>query len=307
MKEEFYYPSRDKRTRIHAIRWIPDSGPRLILQIAHGMVEFIDRYQEFAEYLNQYGILVTGNDHLGHGKSVRSADDLGYFAAEKGNACVIGDMDRLRLLTQTKYPDVPYILLGHSMGSFLARQYIELRGNALSGAIIMGTGYQTEVTLETGRLLCRIIARARGWRHRSPLLTKIAMGSYNKAFEPVRTPYDWLTKDTKIVDAYSKNPLNTFQFTANAYYNMFKGLSWCQDFRHIDRIPKNLPVLFLSGGNDPVGGFGKGVEKVFHTFQKAGMEDVTMKLYPGDRHEILNELDRKQVYEDVLEWMKKRF
>ncbi len=159
MKKEFYYPSKDGLTQIHAIEWVPETEVRGILQIAHGMVEFIDRYDRFATFMASQGFYVVGNDHLGHGKSVTDESQFGYFAKHDGNLCVIGDMQQLREDTQKKYPEVPFFLLGHSMGSFLARQFIEIYGEGLAGAIIMGTGYQPMSLLNLAIGLTAVLKR----------------------------------------------------------------------------------------------------------------------------------------------------
>lgn len=303
MKKEFYYPSKDGLTQIHAIEWIPDGDVKAILQIAHGMVEFIDRYDNFANYLSSKGFYVVGNDHLGHGKSIRDDLQLGYFARSKGNLCVIGDMDELRKISQNKYPDVPYFILGHSMGSFLVRQFIERFGEGIKGAIIMGTGYQPTETLSAGIALTAVLRQGRGGHYRNKMLDDMALGSYNKKFEPARTKCDWLTKDEAIVDAYIANPLNQFMFTVNGYYNMFRGIMYCQKKENLEKIPKDLPILVISGEEDPVGEFGKGPKKVAEIYKKTGIKNVTLKLYPEDRHEILNELDKDVVYEDIYNWL----
>lgn len=301
MKTNLSYPSSDGTTMIHAEMWVPEGTVKAVLQISHGMVEFIDRYNRFGTYCSQQGILVCGNDHLGHGQSVIGKARLGYFG-ENGNEHIIEDLHTLYTKIHKMYPNVPYFLLGHSMGSFLARQYITRYGNDLSGAIIMGTGYQSPTTLKVARFLCEKIADQKGWMYRSPLLTKMALGSNNKHFEPARTPSDWLTKDTQIVDAYVHEPLDNFQFTTNAFDEMFKGLQDAD--AHINQIPKDLPILFASGADDPVGDFGKGVQKVYHMFVDAQIKNVECKLYENDRHEILNELNYKQVYNDLIAWMK---
>ena len=306
MKQEFYYPSKDGLTQIHAIEWIPEGEVRGILQIAHGMVEFIDRYDRFAAFMASQGFYVVGNDHLGHGKSVTDESQLGYFAENDGNLCVIGDMQQLREDTEKKYPGVPYFLLGHSMGSFLARQYIEKYGEGLKGAIIMGTGYQPAATLSMGIRLTSLMKKVKGGHFRSKMVNNMALGSYNKSFEPARTKNDWLTKDEAIVDAYEANPLNQFMFTVNGYNNMFKGMLFAQSQENLDKIPKDLPILVVSGENDPVGEFGKGPKTVAEIYKKTGIEDVALKLYPGDRHEILNELDKETVDQDILKWIEER-
>ena len=302
-KQDFYYPSQDGTTQIHAIEWIPDKAPSAILQICHGMVEYIGRYDAFAAFLAEHGFYVTGNDHLGHGASVTTDAQHGFFHDPNGNECVIGDIHTLREMTAARLPGVPYFLMGHSMGSFLARQYIELYGTGLSGAIIMGTGTQPELVLTAGMFLCERIAKAKGWDYRSQTVNNIAFGSYNKKFQPARTPQDWLTKDTQVVDAYRKDPWCTFLFTVNAYYHMFRGIQLMQKPENIKKIPRDLPLFLVSGADDPVGGFGKGVEAAFQGYHKAGLRDVQMKLYPKDRHEILNELDKAQVFQDLLDWL----
>lgn len=283
MKQEFFYPSKDKLTQIHAIRWVPEGKPRAILQICHGMQEYIDRYDAFATFLMENGFYVVGNDHLGHGKSVTSEEKHGYFSKEKGNECVLKDIHNLRLNTMMANQNVPYFMLGHSMGSFLVRQYIERYGDNLAGVIIMGTGAQSAATLGAAKLICRLTAAFHGWEYRSPLVDNLACGSYNKRFEPARTQHEWLTKDTAIVDKYEADPWCMFRFTLNAYYNMFCGIQEAQSKQLVQKIPKDLPLLLVSGAEDPVGSFGKGVEAVRDQYQQCGIRSVQMKLYENDR------------------------
>ena len=227
----------------------------------------------------------------------------GYFAEKNANACVLADVHSLREQTEEAFPGIPYFILGHSMGSFLARQYITRHGAGLAGAVIMGTGSTPLPVLRAGRLLCRLIARFRGWQYRSPLVEWIAGGSFNRRIRPLRTPKDWLTRDTAVVDRYIADPLCMFRFTLNAYDAMFRSMEQMQLPEHLARIPKELPLLLVSGAEDPVGAYGKGVEKAFAEYRKIGMTDVRRKLYPSDRHELLNETDREAVYRDLLEWL----
>ncbi|MCR4652362.1 MAG: lysophospholipase [Eubacterium sp.] len=303
MKRDFNYPSKDGRTMIHAIEWKPEGEVLAVVQIVHGMCEFVNRYDRFAKYLNEKGIYVTGNDHLGHGASVVDDEMHGYFAEKDGNGCVIGDIQSLREMTQKKYPEVPYFILGHSMGSFLTRQYLTMYGEGLAGAIISGTAYQSPAALAAGKAMCRSIARFRGWKHRSKTVNNMALGSYNKAFEPARTPNDWLTKDMRIVDDYCANPWDNFVFTLNAYYNLFVGLEKAEKQENINRIPKTLPIFVVAGGDDPVGNCGEGPRKVAEIYRKSGIRDTQVKIYPEDRHEILNETDHDEVDRDLLKWM----
>lgn len=304
LKREFTFLSGDGATQIHGIEWKPESGKICgILQIFHGMVEYIERYEDFAEFLTEKGFLVVGNDHLGHGKSVKTKEEYGFFAEKDGNKIVLGDLHRLYWKTAKKHPGVPYYILGHSMGSFLLRQYLFRYGKELDGAIIMGTGTQPEGVLKLGRSLCSVIGRFRGWHYRSRLVDGMAFGGYNKHFKPARTERDWLTKDGTVVDAYLADERCTFRFTVNGYYNLFTSIQEACREENMKRMPKDLPVLFVSGAEDPVGNFGKGVEQARKAFQAAGMEDVTWILYENDRHEILNETDRDTVYRDLYAWL----
>ncbi len=306
MKNEFTFVSADKKTNIHCIHWVPEGPIKAILQISHGMVEYINRYENFALFLNEQGILVAGHDHLGHGQSVQSADELGYFADAQGNECLLSDIHTLRQLTQEKYPDLPYFVLGHSMGSFLIRQYIQEHSGGLAGCIIMGTGAQPAATLSLAKFISKTIATFKGSHHRSKFLNKLALGSYNKKFEPARTPNDWLTKDTHIVDTYNADPLCTFTFTVNSYYNLFLSIERAQNEEFMKKTTSSLPLFLVSGGDDAVGNFGASVADLQKTFLKIGMKDVSMRLYPGDRHEILNETDKDLVYQDLLKWLQSK-
>ncbi|MDY5985349.1 MAG: alpha/beta hydrolase, partial [Lachnoclostridium sp.] len=198
MKKEFTYPSRDGVTQIHGIMWMPEGEVKAVLQICHGMVEYIDRYDEFAGFLAEQGYCVVGHDHLGHGKSIQSEECYGYFHEKKGNQYVIGDIHRLRQMAMKKYPEVPYFMLGHSMGSYLLRQYLTMYGNGLDGAIIMGTGYMGPVILGAGKCLCRAIAAVKGWKYRSALINNIGFGGFNRKFEPCDSPNTWVTSDEAI-------------------------------------------------------------------------------------------------------------
>ena len=304
-KHHFTYPSADGQTQIHAICWTPTEKPRAILQIAHGMVEFIDRYDDFARYLNELGILVTGNDHLGHGDSVTSRDNWGYFADKDSPEVLLQDLYSLTARTKDRYPGVPYILLGHSMGSFLVRNWLCRWGNELQGAIVMGTGMQPKMLVQAGKLVCRILAGfagRKGWRHRSSFVDNMAFGSYNKTFEPARTKRDWLTRDEAMVDRYLAEPRCSFLFTLNGYHTLFSAIESLHDAELLRKMPPDLPVLFVSGEADPVGDFGKGVRLAADTFLAAGMRDVDLWLYTG-RHEILNETDRDLVYAELARWL----
>lgn len=302
-KEEFYYNSSDKLTKIHGLKWIPNGEVKGILQISHGMLEHMDRYSEFASYLAARGILVAGNDHLGHGYSLNSEEDRGYFCRDNGNKTVIEDMHKLNQILKNEYKGIPYFFLGHSMGSFLLRQYITIYNEKLQGAIIMGTGNQPYALLKTGIIITRLIALFKGWKYRSRFVDKLATGNNNKKFEPARTSVDWLSKDENKVDEYKADKKIDFVFTLNAYYNMFKGMESLYNENNLKNMDKELPVIFLSGAKDSVGNFGKDVKKVYEDFKGLGMKNLDIKIYDDDRHEILNETDRENVYSDIEKWI----
>ena len=304
-KEEFYFDSNDGLTKIRALKFIPDGEVKAILQISHGMVEFIDRYEGFANYLCEKGFLVVGNDHLGHGGSVNSKEDWGYFAKKDGYRIVLDDILKLLKIVKKDYPNKKYYLLGHSMGSFLARLFLIEYGNELDGAIIMGTGQQSKGTLVAGKALTKLISLFKGEKYRSSFINNMALGSYNKKFEPSKTHCDWLTKDEKIVNWYYNEPRCQFVFTLNGYYNLFSMIEQIIDENNLEKMPKDLPVLIVSGEDDPVGNFGKDPKAVYETFKSVGMKNLDLKLYPNDRHEILNETDKALVYEDIYNWLKK--
>ena len=304
-EEVFSFPSADGRTTVHAVRWTPEDGKyRAVLQITHGMVEYIERYRAFAEFLNDNGFLVVGHDHIGHGESVVSKDEWGFFA-EHPSDTVVADMHTLREITRKEHPGVPYFMLGHSMGSYMLRKYLAIHGEGLTGAIIMGTGCIPDNTTKLAMFIAKLQAAFFGWHHRSKLLQKLSYDKYYHQFDLTGkdASNSWLTKDEEIVKTYYADPKCTFVFTVNAYMGLFEAVLFDNQQENIEAVPKSLPLFFVSGAMDPVGGCGSGVKKVYNKFDAAVKEDITWKLYDNDRHEILNETDRDVVYHDILAWM----
>ena len=299
---DFTLPSSAPGRMLHAFRCVPEGEVRAIVQLSHGMVEFIDRYKPLAEYLAARGILVTGNDHLGHGGSIRTRADYGYFAEPDGNRAVLDDLHAMTILTKQLYPGVPYFMLGHSMGSFYARQYLCEWGSELDGAIILGTGFQPKALVAFARTVCRVLAVFFGWQHRSRLVAELSFLGYNKGLEG-RTPHDWLNRDAAEVDKYLADERCTFTFTLNAYYSMFSGILRLHDPAFLARMPKDLPLLFLAGTADPVGDRGKGVLRAIQSLKAAGVQNIRCKLYPGARHELLVETNRQEVFADIAAWL----
>lgn len=303
-REELYFDSRDNENKIHGIRWTPEGNkPVCILQIIHGMAEYVERYDEFAEAMAEKGILVVGEDHLGHGKSVGENGVYGYFCERDAATVVVRDSHRLKKMTQEKYPGVPYVILGHSMGSFILRNYLCRYGTGIQAAVIVGTGMQPKPLLMMGRAVAAVQNVLCGSKHPSGLLNALSFGSYNKRIANNRTVMDWLTKEEEIVDAYIEDPLCGFTFTVNGFRTLFELVNGLYKKENLEKMPKELPVLFVAGAEDPVGDYGKGAERARQSFEDAGMKNVQMKLYENDRHEVLNESDRKEVYKDIYEWI----
>ncbi len=306
-KEEFYFDSRDQQNKIHAVKWIPDvEKPVCIFQIVHGMAEHIDRYDEFARFLAEKGILVVGEDHLGHGKSVPEGGTYGYFCEHDAANVVVRDVHRLKKIIQEQYPGVLYLILGHSMGSFILRNYLFRYGSGVDGAIIVGTGMQPKSTLILARTVTAIQKVFCGAKHVGKFIDKASFGSYNDRFEPARTAVDWLSRETANVDRYLADPMCGFTFTLNGFATLFKLIHNCYDREKIESMPKQLPVMLIAGADDPVGNYGKSIELVYQSYLDAGMQNVQMKLYENDRHELLNETDRVSVYEDIYRWILQR-
>lgn len=305
-KEEFYFDSRDNDTKLHAVRWMPDSeNVAGIVQIVHGMAEYVERYEELAAYLTDRNFVVTGEDHLGHGKSVPEGGQQGYFCEQDPATVVVRDVHRLKKMTQELYPGVPYFILGHSMGSFITRNYICRYGTGIDGALILGTGMQSAGLLLASKTVAAIEGAFRGQRHVSRMMDKAAFGAYNRRIAEKRTDYDWLSRDEERVDAYIADPDCGFVFTVNGFKTLFELISRAKKPENLRKIPAELPIFMASGAEDPVGNYGKGVEKAYRSLQGVGVRDLTLKLYPEDRHELMNEPDREQVMADIAEWLTK--
>lgn len=305
-KTEFYFPSSDEIHDIHAIVWKPEGDVRALVQISHGMIEYVDRYEELAEYLTARGILVFGNDHLGHGQSVMNEAEWGFFASEDASEKVVRDLHTLSLKVRKDYMNVPYILLGHSMGSFIARRYAMTYGTELDGAIFVGTGNQPSWLVGFGKNLVSFLSIFYGERYRSKLVEKMMFGSYNKRFAPVKTQYDWLSRNEENVEKYKNDKACTFLFTLNGYKTLFSTILFIEKKMNILKLPAKLPVLLLAGEDDPVGDYGKAVRQVYMIYKQRGIKDLSIKLYPKDRHEVLNEIDRKEVFAYLYQWIDKR-
>lgn len=301
--KDFYFNSSTGKNKIHARMCVPDAEPRAIVQIIHGIAEYIDRYDEFMSFLADNGIIAVGTDHLGHGKSIESEEQTGFFAYDNGWDYAVRDEEVLRLAMHENYPELPIIVFGHSMGSFMARTLLIRYPDAFNAAIISGTGNQGAALVNGGLIMGNLVTGLKGAHHYSKFLNNLAFGSYNKIYDNPKTEYDWLSRDEANVQKYIDDPLCGFIPSCSLFRDMMTGVKFITNKKNLTAMNKDMPVYFMSGDMDPVGECGKGVQKAYNNFIEAGMKDVSIKLYPGGRHEMLNEINKDEVYTDILAWL----
>ena len=310
VRQEYSFESHDDpKTKIHAVKWLPESDEiRGVLQICHGMQEYILRYDEFANYMADRGFVVVGHDHIGHGLSVKNNDELGIMNTASPASVMVDDILTNYELTKKEYPKVPYIILGHSMGSYLLRRFLSEKAlslSELSAAIIMGTGTEADVAIKMGSMVVNALISLKGRDYRSKFVANLMFGAPYKKYDvtgkdPKRS---WLSKNVENVKAYYSNPLDNYMFSLNGYKVLLDCTGYDNKISNIQKIRKDLPILFISGKEDPVGNLGRGVEDAYNKFLDAGVNDIDIKLFENDRHEILNETDRDEVYEYILNWI----
>ena len=296
------FPSCDGIHQIHYFCIAPEK-PKAIVQIEHGVAEHIGRYVTFALKLAEQGYAVFADDHLGHGKSIASEDELVWFAEKDGWKLVCEDVWKLHDIAVKHFPNIPFVLMGHSMGSFIARTVAIDHSKEMDGLIISGTGHQGVLTIGAGKAVCAIEKLRMGSKGRSRLVNSVAFGSYNKAFKPNRTTHDWLTRDEREVDKYIQDPLCGADATVGLFGDMLTGLNIIRQSKNIQKMRSDLPIYMLSGEKDPVGSMGKGVQMVYVLMKANGLADVTLRMYKDGRHELLNGPDRKTVVKELLGWL----
>ena len=301
MKKETFIGSKGKE--IHYRYWLPENDHVIaVVHLFHGMAEHSLRYDEFARYLNKFSIAVYAQDHRGHGMNSEGSI-AGWFASHKGWQVVVEDGYLLSQVIKERHSDVPLFLFGHSMGSFLVRSLLPLHHHLYHGAILSGTGSSQGIKGAAGSIVAALRSIVRG-KDPDHMLDKLSFGHFNRPFEPARTAFDWLSKDEAKVDQYVEDPWCGYVCTSTFFRDLLKGVSLANNKRYASFIPKEFPLFIISGANDPVGDFGKGVEKVAKMYQKVGMMDVVLKLVKAGRHEILNETNRKEVYTDIGSWLR---
>ncbi|MBM6868029.1 alpha/beta fold hydrolase [Collinsella tanakaei] len=308
------YPSADGASTVRAWLWEPDerelngrSRPRALVQIVHGMSEHAGRYLPFVEFLCAQGFAVCAHDHVGHGRTAAGANDLGHMPLRDGEDILVNDVQALRMQAIGRLGiKMPYVLFGHSMGSFIARVYLTRYAFGVRAAIICGTGQQPLIMTGAGRFLCCVMARLHGERRHSKLAHALGAGAFARSVKDARTDADWISTDADVVDAYLADPLSGQMFTVGAYGTLAQLATDAQRRRLAARIPHGLPMLFVAGADDPVGEYGRGVHRAVEEYRAAGVETVDEIIYPGARHEILNEPIAADVQRDILNWLERR-
>lgn len=302
IKEKITFKSKDN-IKIYVHKWSPQQEIKGIIQIAHGMAERAIRYDYFARALVKEGFVVYANDHRGHGESAASIEDLGYISDTDGFRDMVADMRVLTNIAQSEHPGLPIVLFSHSMGSFLAQRYIQLYGNDLAGVILSGASGKPPATINAGILLAKTIMQIGGRRASGKLVDLLAFGSYNKRFKPNKTKFDWLSRDSKQVAKYIADPYCGTLFPVSFFYDLFQGMKAIHQPEWLAQVPKDLPIYIFGGQDDPVSDYGLGIIRLGGTYKYLGIRDITSRLYPGGRHEMLNEINRDDVIKDVIEWI----
>lgn len=295
----FIRSSNGKRD-IACYLYVPDGEVRGIVQIAHGMCDYIENYALLAEHLTAKGIVVCGNDHLGHGNSAEDSRDLGYFGSG-GYQVLVKDLRKVNKLLRTTYKNLPLVLIGHSMGSFLARAYAVTFPETVDGVVFLGTA-GSHNPARAAQMLAATIGKTRGNHHRSRMLYDLTFKGYNAKF-PDEGPFAWLSRDRAAGDRFEADPQRNFIFTADGYYGLFSVLAAVSRPAWAEKYPKELPTLIAAGEMDPVGNYGKGPEEVYEKLCAAGAEQVSLKLYAGARHELHNEINKEEFFADLYKWI----
>jgi len=290
-------------TTIACYSWLPPGPPKAVVQIAHGLAEHAGRYERLAQALNAHGYIVYANDHRGHGRTASSKRELGWFARRDGWSKCVGDLYELNRKIAAQHPGLSVVLLGHSMGATLALQFISRHGDSLAGVALSGASGQPTAFAAVGKLIARMERMRVGAQGHSALVHSLSFGAFNKRFAPARTEFDWLSRDPAEVDKYIADPICGFRCSVQLWIDLLAGWTAASSPKSLGRIPKELPIYVLSGGNDPVGANCRQVEAMLRAFAAAGLRWCEHKFYPEARHEIFNETNRDEVTRDLLAWL----
>jgi alpha-beta hydrolase superfamily lysophospholipase len=300
------YKTRDKET-IFYYKWTSDVQPlKGVVQIAHGVAEHAFRYESIAEILQNEGYSVYANDHRVHGKSVEKKEDLGFYNGDDYFSDAVSDMRQLTEIIQKENPNEKIILFGHSMGSLLSREYVTKYGDDIDALILSGTASFMKGLGTIGLFSAKVISKIKGKHRSNEMLKNLFFSQFNKKFKPNRTKVDWISSDENQVDLFNADPLRIEDFSLSVFLDILKGSKKINQQDTFNTTPKKLPIYIFSGDKDPVGEMGKGVKKVIKKYKKAGITDLTCKLYKNGRHEMLNEVNKKEVEQDLINWLNQR-
>ncbi|MDD3877253.1 MAG: alpha/beta hydrolase [Bacteroidales bacterium] len=305
MTEQIFSFAGKDNMEIVTYKWLPENvnEAKGVVQIAHGMAEHAARYAQFAQFLNSHGYIVYANDHRGHGKTAKSVRDIGFFGESNGWFTVVDDMHVLTELINKAHPDLPVYIFGHSMGSLLTRTYIALYPNAVKACVLCGTTGNPGIIRYIAMAIIYFYKTVKGKRARVKLLDTMSFGAFNKKIKKPVTQFDWLSTDPEEVNKYLDDPLCGVLFSVKFFEDLLTGLEFIFKKKYIQRIPKDFPLFFISGSDDPVGEFEKGVINAHNSYINEGLRNTTLKFYKNKRHELINETNREEVYTDVLNFL----
>ena len=299
-KEEFYYTSSNNINKIYAVKWIPEQEIKAILQISHGVTEHINRYKELAKYLTDRGILVVGNDHLGHGNT---NGQRMYFGKSGSWNYTVKDIEKCKEIITCEYPNIPYFMLGFSLGSFILRTHLIDYKPEISGAILVGTGHSNKIEIVLGKLMAKLEAKNHGEENPTEKIRSLTFGTYNKMIKNPKTECDWLCSDEKSLKEYLDDPLRGSCMSSGLFRELLSGMEYTGNKKNVDKMSKEISILMISGDKDPVGKMTKGVNKVYHMLKDADIKDITLKYYKNLRHDILHEAEKEEIFELIYEWL----
>lgn len=300
-KQSLYIPDRTGK-KLHVLKWTPDSDPlRGVVHIVHGLAEHAGRYHHVAKFLNENGFVVYAHDHRGHGKT--DEDHLGHIDTENGFDLMISGIGDIQTEVQENYPNLPLFIIGHSMGTFLLQRYLQITSDEPDGVVYSGSNGKPPPILGIGILISKIITKIYGADSQSSLLHKMTFGAYNSKFKPTKTEVDWISRDSEMVQLYVDDPYCNAIPSASFFGSLFQGLKTLHGHKPFSDHSKDLPILIISGDDDPVSDMGKGIKSLEKLILKSGVEDLTVKIYEGGRHEMFNEINRDEVLNDLLKWI----
>jgi len=290
--------------KLHLYTWQPNQEPVGVVQILHGMAEHAGRYNKFAKKLAGNGYVVYAHDHRGHGNT--DPDQLGFISEEVGFNLLVQNVEDITNHIKKEHPELPVVMFGHSMGSFLLQRFLQKSSFSPVAVIYSGSNGKPPVILNIGILIALILKKLSGPQAKTPLLEKMSFGAYNKKFKPTRTDFDWLSRDNSMVDLYIDDPLCGFTCSTSFYHQLFTGLKELHSHKPFSDHEKDIPILIVSGDSDPVSEMGKGIKSLEKCILNSGLTDLEVKVYPGGRHEMLNEINRDEVMDFIINWISKK-